>query len=146
MSFGVRYLNIPAKVQVHTAARLICMAALHLPGMHPPLIASICAPPDDPSARDAIAKEPDRLLLIFPNFLWAGDFNCAVQQIDTTVLTPISLPWVPEHVLIDGDIKDSFRMFQPHSNSYTRYPNNIHSTHIQIDYIGLTEDVLAPCP
>ena len=85
---GSKVSHFAAKVEVHTTPGLICAVALHLPGMHPLLIASIYAPPDDPSAREAIAKELDRLLLIFPDFVWAGDFNCAVQQIDTTAVTP----------------------------------------------------------
>ena len=140
---GSKVSHFAAKVEVHTTPGLICAVALHLPGMHPLLIASIYAPPDDPSAREAIAKELDRLLLIFPNFVWAGDFNCAVQQIDTTAVTPNFWPWLREHVLIDGDIKDSFRMFHPDSKSYTRYPNNIHSSQVRNDYIFFSEDILA---
>ena len=103
--------------------------------MQPHLIASIYAPPHDPSAREAIAKELDRLLLIFSNFVWAGDVNCAVQQIDTTAVTQNVWPCLRQHVLIDGDLKDSCCMFHPDSKSYTRYPNNIHSSQVRNDYI-----------
>ena len=80
---GSKVSHFAAKVEVNTGPGLICAVALHLPGIHPLLIASIYALPDDPSAREAIAKELDILLLIFPNCVWAGDLKCAVQQMDT---------------------------------------------------------------
>ena len=83
-----------AKFEVHTAPGLICAVGLHLPGKHRLLIASIYAPPDDPSAVEAIAKELYRLLLIFLSFVLAGDFNCAVQQIDTTAVSRIFWQWL----------------------------------------------------
>ena len=46
-------------------------------------------------------------------------------------------------MLIDGDIRESFRMFHPKSISYTPYPDNIHSSQVRNDFIFFSEDVLA---
>ena len=140
---GSKVSHLTAKGEVHTAPGLICAVAIHLPGMHPLLIASIYAPPNDPSAREAIAEELDRLLLIFPNLVWAGDFNCTVQKIDTTAVNLNFWRCLCEHVRIDGERKDNFRMFHPDSKSYTWYPNNIRNSEVRNDYIFFSEDVFA---
>ena len=76
---GSKVSHSAAKGVVHMALQFMCAVVLHLPRMHLLLIAWIYAPPDDCFARKAIAKELDRLQLIFRIFVWADDFNCAVQ-------------------------------------------------------------------
>ena len=76
--------------------------------MHPLMIASAYAPSDDNDARQAIAADLDWLSLHYPYYLWAGDFNSAIQSIDTTAKAANVWKWLCGHVFIECEVKDNF--------------------------------------
>ena len=119
---------------------LITAALLTLPGAPPLLVASVYAPAGE-VWRGKVENSLRPLLKQFPSFLLGADFNCLIHPaLDSQGLPSDNhWPWIRHSATATPPLLgDTYRLANPTSREFTRYPQGHRTSSSRLDYIFIS--------